>query len=91
MQEAHEQAGSTGAVVNTAYGAVRGRVSENVETYLGIPYAASPVGSRRFALPQPPAPWQGVRDTTDAGATAPHRLNDFPALDVAPLAMRSRA
>src|SRR5512146_3573920 len=32
-----------------------------VREYLGIPYAAPPVGSLRWREPQPVVPWQGVR------------------------------
>ncbi|KAM9607147.1 LOW QUALITY PROTEIN: cocaine esterase [Trichechus inunguis] len=35
-----------------------------VHTFLGIPFAKSPLGPLRFAPPQPPEPWSGVRDRT---------------------------
>ena len=38
--------------------------------FLGIPFAAPPVGDLRFAAPQDPEPWTGVRDATAFGATA---------------------
>ncbi|MBW8486281.1 carboxylesterase/lipase family protein [Actinomadura parmotrematis] len=58
-------------VVRTAYGEVGGRVEQGVSAYLGIPYAAPPFGPRRFQRPQPPEPWDGVRDATAHGPTAP--------------------
>ncbi len=35
-----------------------------VRVYRGIPYSAPPVGDLRWKAPQPPAPWQGVREAT---------------------------
>ena len=56
-----------------------------VEIFRSIPYAAPPVGDRRFDLPLPPEPWTGVRDGTAIGATAPQRTRAVPGLDVVPL------
>lgn len=66
-------------------GAVKGRRNATVETFLGIPYAAAPVGSRRFKCAEPADPWVGVRDATRPGPCAPHLIRDFPAIDVVPL------
>jgi para-nitrobenzyl esterase len=72
-------------IVATRYGRVAGSVVSGVLRFLGVPYAAPPVGALRFAPPQVPPFWDGVRQALQPGPTAPHRLNDFPALDVAPL------
>lgn len=52
-------------VVRTDAGAVRGqRLEGGVRAFLGIPYAAPPVGERRWREVQEPQRWQGVRDAT---------------------------
>lgn len=58
-------------VVATRHGRVQGEVQEGVARFLGIPYAATPDGPRRFQAPQPPEPWDGVRPATTLGATPP--------------------
>ncbi len=49
--------------VTTDSGVVEGTVDAQtkVRTFLGIPYAAPPVGSLRWKPPQPAARWNGVR------------------------------
>jgi para-nitrobenzyl esterase len=61
--------GAGGLIARTANGAVRGLASGAVDEFLGLPYAAPPVGALRWQPPQPPASWSGVRDAT---AFAPH-------------------
>jgi para-nitrobenzyl esterase len=57
--------------VRTSGGTVRGLTRDGVHVFLGIPYAAPPFGSRRFAAPQPPERWDGVRPAVEYGPTAP--------------------
>ncbi len=61
----------TDPVVTTSAGRVRGQVRDGVARFLGIPYAAPPVGALRFAAPQAPVPWDGVRPATAFGPTPP--------------------
>jgi para-nitrobenzyl esterase len=56
-----------GPTVTTRYGHLRGKSSGAAHAYLGIPYAAPPVGSLRWKPPSPPARWSGVRDATTPG------------------------
>ena len=67
----------------TTAGIVRGRRAE-IDRFLGIPYAAPPVGPGRFAAPRPPS-WTGVRSAIEPGPSAPHKIRPFPAIEVAPL------
>ena len=59
----------TGLVVATTGGTLRGTTAGRTDEFLGIPYAAPPVGPLRWQPPQPAARWTGVRDAT---AFAPH-------------------
>ncbi|AXI74090.1 carboxylesterase/lipase family protein [Streptomyces cavourensis] len=61
------------ATARTAQGTVRGAVERSVAVFRGIPYAAAPVGARRFRGPEPPEPWEGVREALAFGPTAPKR------------------
>ncbi|MFG3409153.1 carboxylesterase/lipase family protein [Streptomyces sp. NPDC048142] len=61
-------------VFTTKAGRVRGRRTardRGIVAVLGLPYAAPPFGARRFREPQPPEPWDGVRDCTAFGPIAP--------------------
>jgi len=58
-------------VVRTASGSVRGQVENGLATFRGIPFARPPVGELRFAAPQPPLPWDGVRGATAFGPPPP--------------------
>lgn len=58
-------------MVETGSGRVRGRISDGIAVFLGIPYAAAPFGQHRFAPPAPVPAWDGVRDALAYGPTAP--------------------
>ncbi|MEU6564337.1 carboxylesterase/lipase family protein [Nocardia nova] len=56
-------------IASVAGGKVRGIAEGGVSTFLGIPYAAAPVGPARFELPRPVESWDGVRDALTYGPT----------------------
>jgi para-nitrobenzyl esterase len=60
-----------GPIVGTAEGPVRGFAKDGVYEFLGIPYAAPPVGALRWMPPQPVKPWGEPRDATKFANTCP--------------------
>jgi carboxylesterase type B len=60
-----------GPVVRTRDGQLQGKVAEGTDQYLGIRYAAPPVGKLRWHAPQPVRPWHGVRPATAYGNRCP--------------------
>jgi para-nitrobenzyl esterase len=69
----------------TASGVVRGRSVGGVARFLGVPFAAPPVGALRFAAPAPAPPWTGVRDATAPGPNAPQPTRAIPGIDLTPI------
>lgn len=57
-------------IVTTAQGPIEGIERRGIWQFRGIPYAAPPVGARRFRAPEPPEPWEGVRSGATFGATS---------------------
>jgi para-nitrobenzyl esterase len=64
-------------VVPTDNGPVRGVETPAVDKYLGIPYAAPPVGDLRWQPPQAPARWRGPRDASRFGNHCPQPASPF--------------
>ena len=58
-------------VVSTSAGRVRGRTEKGISVFRGIPFAQPPIGPLRFQAPEPPAPWDGVREAAEFGPAAP--------------------
>jgi para-nitrobenzyl esterase len=53
-----------GPVIHTAEGPVRGSIQNGVYEFLGIPYAAPPVGALRWMPPQPVNHWHQLLNAT---------------------------
>ncbi|MBA2538032.1 MAG: carboxylesterase family protein [Deltaproteobacteria bacterium] len=47
----------------------------DVRAWLGVPYAAPPVGELRWKRPQPVAPWDGVLETVQVGIQCPQTFS----------------
>ena len=58
-------------IVSTRAGQVRGRTIDGVSAFLGVSYAAPPVGAGRLRPPRPVEPWIGVRDALVLGPEPP--------------------
>ena len=53
--------------VATKYGKLAGEEVAGVHVFRGVPFARPPLGALRFAPPQPPARWRGIREALRAG------------------------
>lgn len=57
--------------VETQYGKLRGKTvsvketNRKVHAFTGVPFAKPPVGSLRFAVPEPPESWSSVKEAQD--------------------------
>ncbi|XP_066292472.1 fatty acyl-CoA hydrolase precursor, medium chain-like [Branchiostoma lanceolatum] len=75
-------------VVSTVTGQVRGTTTHTTDlpdkpiyAFLGIPYAAPPVGELRYRPPQPALPWEGVREAVEYGSYCPQNISFFNKMD----------
>ena len=62
---------SEAPIADTSLGSLRGTWSDGVAVFRNVPYAAPPVGDRRFAPPEQPSPWAELRDASRHGPIAP--------------------
>ncbi|KAJ0175663.1 hypothetical protein K1T71_008822 [Dendrolimus kikuchii] len=61
-------------LVQVEQGVLKGAVYDNGVKYIafkGIPYAKPPLGILRFKAPEPPEPWEGIRDSSEHGPVCP--------------------
>jgi para-nitrobenzyl esterase len=56
----------SGVLAGTHFGSLPSEVA-----FLGVPFAAPPVGNLRWKPPQPPQKWQGIRDASQFAASCP--------------------
>ncbi|XP_043348173.1 neuroligin-1 isoform X2 [Dermochelys coriacea] len=68
-------------LVTTNFGKIRGIKKElnneilgPVIQFLGVPYAAPPVGEHRFQPPEPPSPWSDIKNATQFASVCPQNI-----------------
>jgi para-nitrobenzyl esterase len=61
----------TEPIVETESGKVKGKISDHLNVFKGIPFAAQPVGERRWLPPEPAEHWTGVRAADSFGPICP--------------------
>ena len=64
--------------IQTTYGPICGTASGGINEWFGIPYAAPPIGSLRWAPPQPPTPWQTALPATSFGSSCAQQFGTAP-------------
>ncbi|XP_037323091.2 neuroligin-3b isoform X1 [Pungitius pungitius] len=69
--------------VTTQFGKLRGlrvpvpsEVLRPVDQYLGVPYAAPPVGEKRFMPPDQPSSWSGIKNATHFMPVCPQNIHN---------------
>ena len=58
-------------------GPVKGMITDYGRAFLGIPYAAPPVGELRWQAPQPVQPWGALLDATELESSCPQNPGPF--------------
>ncbi|KAF8998244.1 Alpha/Beta hydrolase protein [Cyathus striatus] len=70
----------SGKTVKLDYGSFQGVEDDSLIKFLGMPFAAPPVGNLRFVPPQPPVTFSGVHDATNYGLACPQQALGLPIL-----------
>ena len=68
------------STVVTTLGPVVGATDDGIHSFQGVPYAAPPVGDRRFSHPEPHRPWSEPRSAAAPGPAAPQVANALAGL-----------
>lgn len=53
-------------IIETTAGTIKGKENDDARLFLGVPFAAPPVGDLRWKAPQDVEPWEGILDTTES-------------------------
>ncbi len=77
LAASHASATPRRPVAATQEGLVRGIHTDGIDRYLGIPYAAAPIGDLRWRPPEPHERWHGVRDASAFAGHCAQRPSPF--------------
>lgn len=69
-------------IVDTGNGPVRGISDGAITAWLGVRYAAPPVGELRWRAPQPPQPWTEPLDADQVGPVCPQPVDPRIPIDL---------
>ena len=64
-----------GLTIKIDSGTLLGVMQDDARAFLGVPYAAPPIGENRFRPPQPAIPWSDVRDAAGVGSQCPQTFS----------------
>ncbi len=67
---------SVDTIADTTAGKVEGYRKDGSCVFKGIPYAAPPVGERRWLPPEPVEPWSGLRQATSFATIPPQNADE---------------
>ena len=70
--------GPKDGAISTTSGPIKGMTVDGIRGYLGIPYAAPPVGNLRWKPPVAREPWREPRETTKFGPACPQSAVRLP-------------
>jgi para-nitrobenzyl esterase len=73
---------SQSGIVETDAGQIAGFQQGELQVFLGIPFAAPPVGDLRWRPPAPVEPWEGVKETKKFAPACPQPLAADPNLSM---------
>lgn len=66
-------------LATTTAGVIRGRIEDGITVFRGVPYAAPPMGRRRWLPAQPAEGWSGIRDCGTDGQVCPQPIGGMEA------------
>ncbi|HTD74141.1 MAG TPA: carboxylesterase family protein [Steroidobacteraceae bacterium] len=78
-------ASTSDPVVQISAGTLRGTNAGSAIAFRGVPYAKPPIGELRWQPPEPPLPWQGVREAVQPASACTQRTSGLTPF-IAPLA-----